>query len=50
MDDDFTVDLIVVLVAALVLINRKRRAINRGTLMTIGGATLLDAVVAVFWH
>jgi len=57
-DDDFTVDntkmavklVIVLVVTALVLINRKRQAISRGTLMAIGGATLLNAVVAVFWH
>jgi cytochrome bd-type quinol oxidase subunit 2 len=57
-DDDFTVDnakiavklVIVLIITAMVFVYRRRPSISRGTLMTIGGLTLLNAVVAVFWH
>jgi cytochrome bd-type quinol oxidase subunit 2 len=57
-DDDFTVDnakiavklVVVLVVTALIWVNRKKPAIPRGLLMGIGGLTLLNTVVAVFWH
>ena len=57
-DDDFTVDntkiavklVVVLVVTGLVLVYRKRPSISRGVLFGIGGLTLLNAVVAVFWH
>lgn len=57
-DDDFTVDnskvavklVITLVITVLVLVNRKKPAIARGLLMGIGGLTLLNAIVAVFWH
>jgi hypothetical protein len=57
-DDDFTVDntkigvklLVVLAITVLVFIHRKRPSISRGMLFTIGGLTLLNATIAVFWH
>jgi hypothetical protein len=52
-DDDFTVDntkIGVKLVVVLVFLWRRRPSITRGQLMTIGGLTLLNAIIAVFWH
>ncbi|ADB30343.1 hypothetical protein Kfla_1240 [Kribbella flavida DSM 17836] len=57
-DDDFTVDntkigvklVVVLVITVLVFVHRKRPSISRGLLMGIGGLTLLNAVIAVFWH
>ncbi|MEU4394194.1 hypothetical protein [Kribbella sp. NPDC023855] len=57
-DDDFTVDntkigvklLVVLGITVLVFLHRKRPSISRGMLFTIGGLTLLNAIIAVFWH
>jgi hypothetical protein len=57
-DDDFTVDhakigvklVVVLVITALIWINRKKPAISRGTFFAIGGLTLLNTIVAVFWH
>jgi hypothetical protein len=56
-DDDFTVDntkvavklVVVLVITGLLFAHRKRPAITRGTLFTIGGLTLLNAGIAVFW-
>ncbi|TWD81830.1 hypothetical protein FB561_2953 [Kribbella amoyensis] len=55
-DDDFTVDntkigvklLVVLVITALLLVNRKR-VLSRGILMAIGGLTVLNVGIAVFW-
>jgi hypothetical protein len=55
--DDITVDnakvgvklLVAVVVAVLVFANRKREAISTGTWAAIGGLTIANIVVAVFW-
>jgi cytochrome bd-type quinol oxidase subunit 2 len=57
-DDDFTVDntkiavklVVVVVITVLVFVYRKRPSITRGILFAIGGLTLLNAIIAVFWH
>lgn len=57
-DDDFTVDntkigvklLVVLVVTVLVFLHRKQPSISRGVLFAIGGLTLLNAGIAVFWH
>ncbi|GAA1530247.1 hypothetical protein [Kribbella lupini] len=57
-DDDFTVDntkiavklVVVLVITVLLFLWRRRPAITRGMLMTIGALTLLNAVIAVFWH
>lgn len=55
--DDVTVDhakvgvklLVAAVVAVLVFANRKREAISTGTWAAIGGLTIANIVVAVFW-
>ena len=57
-DDDFTVDntkiavklVVVLVITVLLFLWRRRPTITRGMLMTIGGLTLLNAIIAVFWH
>ena len=57
-DDDFTVDntkiavklVVVLVVTVLLFLWRRRPSITRGQLFTIGGLTLVNAIVAVFWH
>jgi cytochrome bd-type quinol oxidase subunit 2 len=57
-DDDFTVDntkiavklVVVLVITVLLFLWRRRPAITRGMLMSIGGLTLLNAIIAVFWH
>jgi cytochrome bd-type quinol oxidase subunit 2 len=57
-DDDFTVDntkmgvklLVVLVITVLLFVHRKKPSISRGMLFAIGGLTLLNAIIAVFWH
>ena len=57
-DDDFTVDntkiavklVVVLVITGLVFAYRKRPAISRGMFFGIGVLTLLNAIIAVFWH
>ncbi|ONI78241.1 hypothetical protein BWI15_01810 [Kribbella sp. ALI-6-A] len=57
-DDDFTVDntkigvklVVVLVITVLLFLWRRRPSITRGMLMAIGGLTLLNAIIAVFWH
>jgi hypothetical protein len=57
-DDEYVPDnakaavklVVVLVITALVLLNRKKAAIPRGLLFGIGGLTLLNAGIAVFWH
>lgn len=42
--------LVMVAVVVLAFINRKKDAVPSAILGTIGGLTLLNIVVAVFWH
>jgi hypothetical protein len=45
------VKLLVVLgITVLLFVHRKRPSISRGVLFAIGGLTLVNAVIAVFWH
>lgn len=41
---------VVLVITVLALLNRKKPAIPRGLLFTIGALTLANAAVAVFWH
>lgn len=57
-DDDFTVDntkiavklVVVLVITVLLFLWRRRPAITRPMLFTVGGLTLLNAIIAVFWH
>ncbi len=42
--------LLAVLIAIMVVVPRKREAVNRGHFIGIGALTLLNAAVAVFWR
>lgn len=42
--------LLAVLIAIMVVVPRKREAVNRGHFLAIGVLTLLNAGVAVFWR
>jgi hypothetical protein len=42
--------LLAVLIAIMVYVPRKREAVNRGHFLAIGGLTLINAAVAVFWR
>lgn len=57
-DDEFTVDnakvavklVVVLVITAVILVNRRASAIPRGLLLALGGLTLANAAVAVFWN
>ena len=57
-DDEYVVDnvkiavklAVVLVITVLVFVNRRRQAIARGLLFGIGGLTLVNAAIAVFWH
>ena len=40
---------VVLIILALVIINRKKKPVSGSVLGTIGGLTLLNVVLAVFW-
>jgi hypothetical protein len=42
--------LIAVLIAIMVVVPRNRETVNRGHFLAIGGLTLINAAVAVFWR
>lgn len=42
--------LVAVLIAIMVYVPRRRESMNRGHFLAIGGLTLLNAAVAVFWR
>jgi cytochrome bd-type quinol oxidase subunit 2 len=56
-DDDFTVDnakvgvklVVLLVITGLVFAYRKKPALTRGTFFAIGGLTVLNAGIAVFW-
>ena len=41
--------IVVTLIVVFVMINRKKETVKSGTLALIGGLTLLNVVIAVFW-
>lgn len=41
--------IVITLIVVFVMINRKKEKVSSGTLALIGGLTLLNVVIAVFW-
>ncbi len=41
---------VALMIAAMVFFARRREVVNRGHFLAIGGLTLANAAIAVFWH